>query len=228
MPLVAAPPRRRTVRPTAVEVGEVLGLGSAGPSARTVALRGGPWDPAALAALAPGRLPLLVVEGAVLRSVALRGREAADLLGAGDLLHLGVDDDGVFGTRFRGLTACRVAVLDERVQAAVAADPELAAALAEAALRRAGALAMQVVLAQVVAIDDRLRVFFPMLAERWGRVTGEGVVLPHFLSHSVLSALVGARRPSLTAAVARLVEEGTVRRLPDRRWLLTPALAAVA
>ncbi|MEA2295179.1 MAG: hypothetical protein QOE86_2818, partial [Solirubrobacteraceae bacterium] len=38
------------------------------------------------------------------------------------------------------------------------------------------------------------------------------------------SALVGARRPSLTAAVSRLVDDGTVRRLPDRRWLLPNGL----
>jgi CRP-like cAMP-binding protein len=224
---LAAPARRRSVPRTSVAVGEVLGLAAAGPAARTFGLRTGLWDPAGLGALRHAPLPLLVVEGAVLRSVALRGREAADLLGAGDLLRLDVDD-GAFATRFRALTPCRVAVLDDRVQAAAAADPALTGALVDAALRRADALAAQVVLAQVVAIDDRLRVLFPALAERWGRVTGDGVVLPSFLSHTVLAALVGARRPSLTAAVARLVEDGTVRRLPDRRWLLAPGLAAVA
>ena len=223
---LAAPTRRRSPI-SSVDVAEVLGLGTSGPAARTLSVRTGMWDPSRLATLASGPLPLLVVDGAVLRSVMLRGREAADLLGAGDLLRMDVDD-GRFATRFRSLTPCRVAVLDDRVQAAAAAEPALAAALVDAALRRAGALSAQVVLAQIVAIDDRLRILFPMLAERWGRVTGDGVVLPSFLSHTVLSALVGARRPSLTAAVARLVDEGTVRRLPDRRWLLTPALAAVA
>jgi len=137
-------------------------------------------------------------------------------------------DDGVFETRFRALTPCRFAVLDDRVRAVAATQPELASALVAGAVRRAGTLAGQVVLAQLVAIDDRLRILFPSLAERWGRVTAEGVVLPAFLSHTVLSALVGARRPSLTAAVGRLVHEGVVRRLPDRRWLLAPELAAVA
>src|SRR4051794_159751 len=220
-------PKPATRRTTSADVGDVLGLSTSGPAARTVAIRTGTWNPTADERLWHGELPLLMVEGAMQRTVALRGREGADLLGPGDLLRIDTDD-GVFETRFRALTPCRFAVLDDRVRAVAATQPELASALVEAATRRAGILAGQVVLAQLVAIDDRLRILFPSLAERWGRVTSDGVVLPAFLSHTVLSALVGARRPSLTAAVGRLVDEGTVRRLPDRRWLLAPDLAAVA
>jgi CRP/FNR family transcriptional regulator, cyclic AMP receptor protein len=220
--------RRPPVRATAsADVGEVLGLSTPGPAARTMTVRTGAWNPARDERVLNGELPLLMVDGAMQRTVCLRTREGSDLLGPGDLLHLDLDD-GVFDTRFRALTPCRFAILDDRVRAVAAAQPELSSALIEAAIRRAGMLAAQVVLAQIVAIDDRLRILFPSLAERWGRVTADGVVLPAFLSHTVLSALVGARRPSLTAAVGRLVDEGTVRRLPDRRWLLAPDLAAVA
>ena len=61
------------------------------------------------------------------------------------------------------------------------------------------------------------------LAERWGVVTPEGVLLPGFLSHSVLAALTASRRPSLTTAMVRLTEAGHIRRLPDRRWAVDPA-----
>jgi CRP-like cAMP-binding protein len=214
---------RRTSDARPVDVAEVLGIEIAGPPARVLAMPHGRWSPPPLGAGGTGRPPLLIVEGALLHCVTLRGREGADLLGPGDL----VPEDtaaGPFSARHRVLLSGRVAVLDDRVMAAVAADPRLAVALADTALRRAGALAAQVVLAQLVAIDDRLRVLLPSLAERWGRVTADGIVLPAFLSHTVLSALVGARRPSLTAAVARLVDDGTVRRLPDRRWLLPGGL----
>lgn len=226
--MTIAPVRRRSPsRGRSVDVGEVLGLSRPGPAARTVTIRSGSWDPADDPMMRLGSLPLLLVDGALLRFVCVRGREGADLLGPGDLLEH-ESADGQFTVRMRALTPCRFAVLDDRIRAAAAADPELSGALLEAAMRRAGTLAGQVVLAQLVAIDDRLRILFPSLAERWGRVTGDGVVLPGFLSHSVLSALVGARRPSLTAAVARLVDDGSVERLPDRRWRLSPALGAVA
>jgi len=214
-------------RVTSVDVGEVLGLSIQGPAARTMSIRTGSWDPRAEPVLRRANLPLLMVDGALQRTVELRGREGADLLGPGDLLRIDLDD-GVFSTRFRALTPCRFAFLDDRVQAAAAVEPVLSSALADAAIHRANVLAFQIVLAQLVAIDDRLRILFPTLADRFGRVTADGVVLPAFLSHTVLSALVGARRPSLTAAVGRLIDEGIVQRLPDRRWLLSPALAAVA
>jgi CRP/FNR family transcriptional regulator, cyclic AMP receptor protein len=219
--------RRPAIGDSSVAVGEVLGLSAPGPSARVLTTRTGTWRPAADDRLRNVHLPLLIVDGALQRTVSVRGREGADLLGPGDLLRLD-PEDGVFETRYRALTPCRMALLDDRIQAAAAASPPLAAALTQAAIGRAGTLAGQVVLAQLVAIDDRLRILFPSLAERWGRVTADGVVLPAFLSHTVLSALVGARRPSLTAAVGRLVDEGVVRRLPDRRWLLTPDLGAIA
>jgi hypothetical protein len=220
-------PRRSALGDSSVAVGEVLGLSMPGPAARVLTTRTGTWLPAADDRLRNLHLPLLIVDGALQRTVSVRGREGADLLGPADLLRLD-GEDSIFDTRYRALTPCRMALLDDRVQVAAAAQPQLAAALVQAAISRAGTLAGQVVLAQLVAIDDRLRILFPSLAERWGRVTSDGVVLPAFLSHTVLSALVGARRPSLTAAVGRLVEDGSVRRLPDRRWLLAPDLGAIA
>lgn len=221
-------PRRTPERMLAsADVRELLGLPGPGPAARVVAVRAGRWDPWRDSRVRAGSLPLVLVDGALLRTVSLRGREGADLLGPGDLVRVDADE-GVFEARFRALTGCRFALLDDRVRAAAAADPALAAALVRAAVDRAGVLSGQVVLAQIVAIDDRLRILFPSLAERWGRMTGDGIVLPAFFSHTVLSALVGARRPSLTAAVARLVDEDLVRRLPDRRWLLSPGLGAAA
>ena len=42
------------------------------------------------------------------------------------------------------------------------------------------------------------------LADRWGRVRSEGVLLPLRLTHSVLADLVAARRPTVTTALAEL------------------------
>jgi CRP-like cAMP-binding protein len=214
---------RRTGEVAAVNLGDVLGMEFDGPAARVYPMARGAWEPERDPRLRRQRLPLVLVEGAVLHLVTVRGREGADLLGPGDLVPVETGTD-IFGARRRVLVSGSFAVLDERVFAAAVGEPALTVALADVAVRRAGALAGQVVLAQLVAIDDRLRILLPSLAERWGKVTADGVVLPAFLSHTVLSALVGARRPSLTAAVGRLVQDGTVRRLPDRRWLLPGGL----
>jgi len=72
---------------------------------------------------------------------------------------------------------------------------------------------------RIVALQ-RLVATLDMLAERWGVMTPDGIVLPDFLTHSVLAPIVGARRPSVTTSLKRLAEAGTVRRRADGRWVL--------
>jgi hypothetical protein len=62
-------------------------------------------------------------------------------------------------------------------------------------------------------------------------VTRDGVALPLSLSHRTLGELIGARRPSVSAAATALARAGRLARLPDGAWLLygePPALAAGA
>ena len=54
-----------------------------------------------------------------------------------------------------------------------------------------------------------------------GRVTSGGVLVPLTLSHRMLGQIVGARRPTVTAAVRLLVDSGEVVRRTDGSWLLT-------
>jgi Crp-like helix-turn-helix domain len=42
------------------------------------------------------------------------------------------------------------------------------------------------------------------LAERWGRVSGNGVLVPLALTHRILGQLVGARRPTVSTALREL------------------------
>ena len=57
------------------------------------------------------------------------------------------------------------------------------------------------------------------LAARWGRVRGDGTVLPLRLTHSVLADLVAARRPTVTTALSDLTRRGLVR-TDGETWLL--------
>ena len=57
-----------------------------------------------------------------------------------------------------------------------------------------------------------------LLAESWGRVTPAGTRVLISLSHEVLGGLVGARRSTVTLAVSRLAERGSLIRQDDE-WL---------
>jgi CRP/FNR family cyclic AMP-dependent transcriptional regulator len=76
-------------------------------------------------------------------------------------------------------------------------------------------------------VDRRLLTLFWHLAERWGRVGTDGVVVPLALTHRMLGLLVGARRPTVSSA---LRERDELVRGLDGSWLLrgeppAPALA---
>jgi CRP-like cAMP-binding protein len=81
-------------------------------------------------------------------------------------------------------------------------------------------LAFHLAVCHLPKVDDRLHLTFWHLADRWGRVTREGVEIQVKLSHRVLAAIVGARRPSVTTALGSLAERGLVERSSDRGWLL--------
>ena len=69
-------------------------------------------------------------------------------------------------------------------------------------------------------MDRRLKALFWHLAERWGRVSGDGVIVPLALTHRILGQLVGARRPTVSTALTELAEREELTRRPDGSWLL--------
>jgi CRP-like cAMP-binding protein len=195
---------------------ERLALARRAVRTRMLAVRRGLWDAAADAA-APGCYGFIIVTGTVLRRVTAGHREGAELLGPGDLLQPAQETDDV---SWRVVADTQVAVLDLRALAEAGVVPELAGALLAAANTRTQTVARQLVVAQWPSVDERLVATLDMLAERWGVMTPDGIVLPDFLTHSVLAPIVGARRPSVTTSLKRLAEAGTVRRRPDGRWVL--------
>ena len=102
---------------------------------------------------------------------------------------------------------------------AVGAPLELAALLDRAA-RRAERLVVLQAIAHLTRVDDRLLALLWCLAERWGRVSPEGVLVSLRLSHRTLAAMVGARRPSVTTALGQLMARGEVERRADGEWIL--------
>jgi CRP/FNR family cyclic AMP-dependent transcriptional regulator len=61
-------------------------------------------------------------------------------------------------------------------------------------------------------VEERLVLLLWHLAERWGRVRPDGVLVPLRLTHEVLGMLVGARRPSVTSSLGGLERADRLRR----------------
>ena len=200
--------------------------------ARVLRREAGLWNAEQDARHGRDGLGLLVVEGVLVRRVGMAGRYGAELLSIGDLLqpaqHDGEDATLPFEATWRVLSPLRLAVLDLGWMARMAPFPEVTAELAARLMVRSRRLASLLAIAQHHRLEDRLRLLFWDLADRYGSVGPEGVRLDLRLTHEVISHLVGAHRSSVSTALGRLEEGGYLRR-QGRGWLLLgspPALAS--
>ena len=191
--------------------------------APTTDLSVGTWIPEEGEVGPPRAVGMLVLGGLLTRSVTLEGRTTGELLGAGDVLRPWDVEDMPphvrFAVQWSVHAPARLALLDRRFVAAASHWPSILEELTRRAVRRTRALSLQLALGQVPRIEGRLLLLFWRLAERWGRVTPEGIHVPLRLTHETLAALVAARRPSVTSALGRLAEAGLIRRR-DGGWLV--------
>jgi CRP/FNR family cyclic AMP-dependent transcriptional regulator len=184
----------------------------------------GVWDVARLADRAPDHIGLLILEGVLARELMVADHVSAELLGPGDVVRpwQATPRDGLVpvDAMWSVLSPLTVAVLDRRFAAAVARYPEVTATLFDRLSERSLRLATTQAISQLTRVDRRVKALFWHLAERWGRVSGDGVIVPLALTHRILGQLVGARRPTISAAVAQLAEREELVRRPDGSWLL--------
>jgi CRP-like cAMP-binding protein len=232
---VSVAPRPRE-RPRSVSVLEldpslVAGLDpAAAAAARRAALAAscvvepGSWDGRAEVGGRTGDLGLLIAEGLLGRTVAVGAQECTELLGGGDLIRpWDVADDLASipaTTTWTVFERTTVVLLDERFVGRMCTWPPVMAALAKRMMDRTRALAFHLAVTQVTRVDERLLVVLWHLADRWGRVTPDGVVLALPLTHETLGRIVGARRPTVTTALRELSQRGLVTRGKGRSWLL--------
>jgi CRP/FNR family cyclic AMP-dependent transcriptional regulator len=187
-------------------------------------LEPGIWD-VPTESSAPGHLGFLLLDGLLARDLVLAGRTSTELLGEGDVLQPAVAarDDGLIHCHvvWHALSPVRLAVLDHEFAQSLTPFPQVTAVLLERAIRRSVRMAVHQALLGLSPVETRLLVLFWYLAERWGRVTREGVVLPLGMTHQVLGQLVGCQRASVTTALKQLCESGLVLRREGGSWLLT-------
>jgi CRP/FNR family cyclic AMP-dependent transcriptional regulator len=185
----------------------------------------GPLDLARLEAASPANIGLLVIDGVVSREVLLGDTVSAELLGAGDVIRpWALDSHGeLLRTEIRWSVLSEelhTALLDRRLAVELSRYPEVNVALIDRVNERAIRLATTQAISQVNRVDRRLLALFRHLAERWGRMTSDGVLVPLRLSHGMLGSLVGARRPTVSAALGELTRGGALVRRPDGSWLV--------
>jgi CRP/FNR family transcriptional regulator, cyclic AMP receptor protein len=192
-----------------------------------VTLPRGPWEnPSDLIAEdLDACLGVLVLDGVLLHTVVVGTDPRSELIGPGDLVRPWQEDEVAsvpFEVRWEVILPARLAVLDERFAALASRWPKLTLALVCRLVRRSRWLTLQLAIADLRRVDERLMVFFWHVADRWGRVGPEGVTVPLPVTHEVLAQLVCAQRPTVTTALKRLADEGRLSRKRDRTWLLAP------
>ncbi|MBV9214415.1 MAG: Crp/Fnr family transcriptional regulator [Actinobacteria bacterium] len=169
-------------------------------------------------------LGLFVVDGLLARDVVVGDTTATELIGRGDLLrpadHEGEQAPIPFGVSWTVLEPLSIAILDADVTRAICRWPPLVVAIMGASVRRAFGLAHLLALSHLRRVDARLLVMLWHLADRWGTVQAEGVVVPLRLTHEMLGHAVGAQRPSVTTALNQLEAAGRISRRPGGGWVL--------
>jgi CRP/FNR family cyclic AMP-dependent transcriptional regulator len=184
----------------------------------------GEWDAAAAQETAEHHRGFLIVDGLLSRTVEVLGRRCVELVGQGDVMRPWKwDDEGSHVRAEIGWTVLepsRLAVLDHNLVVRIAPWPQLGLELFNRGTRRAHHLAVALAIAHHQRVDDRLLLTLWHLAERWGRVHTDGIVVPLPLSHQRLADLVGAQRQSVTTAMGALTRAGSISRRANGHWVL--------
>jgi CRP/FNR family transcriptional regulator, cyclic AMP receptor protein len=192
---------------------------------RVVGLPRGSWPAHLLRSCHPADLGLLVLDGMLGRELLAHDVASMELVGPGDVVRPWDEATGLelleAVVRWSVLAPTRLAILDRHVAVRLTRYPEIHSALLERCTARSRRLAVLQAISQLNRVDRRLLTLLWHLAERWGRVTPDGVVVPLALSHRMLGQLVGARRPTVSTGLADLVRAGEVARGPGGTWLLT-------
>lgn len=171
-----------------------------------------------------GGFGALILEGMILIRIDAGGRSHIEMLGEGDVVSPWVGNGRDLSSP-SALTAsvvsqARVALLDRRFAVRTARWPEIHAALIQRCIERSRRLSLQSAINALPRIQERVEVTLWALADRFGRVTPDGIVVELPISHLQLADIVAAQRPSVSTAVARLEDHGRLERVARRTWLL--------
>ncbi|HJZ60677.1 MAG TPA: Crp/Fnr family transcriptional regulator [Miltoncostaeaceae bacterium] len=176
----------------------------------------GPVAPGALLGTSASGLGALVVKGVLALDVQVGDRTATELIGEGALLCPadGAEDPALLAheARVRALEPSRLALIDDAFLERVRPWPEIMLELARRAVRRTMELNVQRAATCHPRADVRIALLLWHLADPWGKVGTDGILLPLPLTHQLIGQMVGAERPTVSHALARLSAAGLVTR----------------
>jgi CRP/FNR family transcriptional regulator, cyclic AMP receptor protein len=181
----------------------------------------GPWRTESVRA-GGDTLAALVVRGLGTREITIAGRRSAELLGPGDVFHPWSSSNPVVPSTSRWASGSRatIAVLDGRFLAAARRWPELFAVVHERLAEQLERATMRAAIMSLPRVEQRILGIFWQLAERWGTVRSEGVVVELAITHELIGQLIGAQRPTVSLALQALAGEGHLQRTSHDAWIL--------
>jgi CRP/FNR family cyclic AMP-dependent transcriptional regulator len=169
-----------------------------------------------------GAFAVLVLDGLLCQQVCLAGRPSAELLGPGDIIRPWQRADPAVpcDMQWTCVDTARVAVLDQRFVAAARRWPGLMAIVFERLNDQLQDAQRRTAITGLPRVEQRALALLWQLADRWGVVRPEGIVIPLRLTHEFLGHLIAAKRPTVTLAVAALAADGLVTRNGRGEWIL--------
>ncbi len=176
----------------------------------------------------PGAFDFVVVDGVVLKQTALAGRAALELLGRGDLLAPPLTPTRQLESRalsrYLAHGPVSLAALEDHVRQAAQRWPGVADFLHDRLARQTHHASMHLAMLHLPRIEDRLIALFADLAERFGHMATDGILIDLPLTHETIGGLVAGRRPTVTLALQELASNGVIERHEGDRWKLDRAI----
>ena len=178
----------------------------------------------------PGAFDFLIVEGVVLKETTLARQSALELLGPGDLLAPPLTParqlESRAISRYLAHGRASLAAVDDHVRQAAQRWPGIADFLHDRLARQTHHASMHLAMLHLPRAEDRLIALFADLAERFGHITADGILIDLPLSHEIIGGLVASRRPTVTLALQELASSGMIARLEGDRWKLDRSILA--
>lgn len=151
-----------------------------------------------------GRIAIVVeAEAGRQRTIALLQEGDALVLPAGGW-------PGAPDARARAVTDAEMMVLTGSLDDVLCSDAAVGAWVLRAVAAAVADRELSAAIALEPRLERRLILKLRQLAERWGKVTPEGVRLDLRVTHQELGDMIGAARESITVALGRLQEQGEI------------------
>jgi CRP/FNR family transcriptional regulator, cyclic AMP receptor protein len=185
------------------------------------ALGPGPWRTESLGADGDA-LAALIVRGMATREITIAGRRSAELMGPGDVFHPWSSSNPVVpaASRFASGSSALIALLDGPFVAAASRWPQLFAVLHERVGEQLERATLRAAIMALPRVEQRILGMFWQLAERWGTVRSDGVVVELAITHELIGQLIGAQRPTVSLALNALADDGLLQRTSHGAWIL--------